>query len=258
MEVTLVLGGTMRYADNPRRPTHAICWAAALAAALAPATAQAQAGGDGKAGKKKPPGPVEVRFVDDSTMRVQLQDERIELETPHGKLLIPAADIHHIELAWRAPEDVAKRAAAAVADLGHKDFKRRQTATEELAALGEQALPFLLKAVESKDAEAARRVRDLLEKLRQTVPADRWEPRQHDVVVTEHSRYTGRLSVAALKVKTFQFGEQPLKLCDVRGLRFPGAPVEVRAMSSPPTVTPGVQINLPSVIPPPPQPALPR
>src|SRR5262249_36050421 len=153
-----------------------LCWALVFLG-VALGQAAAQTGGEGTKNpddnaKKaaKAPGMVVVRFVDDSTMRVQLQDERIELETPHGNLLIPVADIHQIEFASRTPEDVAKRAAVLVADLGHKDFKRRQAATDDLAALGERAYPALLTAVRVTDPEAARRARDLLEKVRQAAP----------------------------------------------------------------------------------------
>ncbi len=221
----------------------AVVTLAALAPAATLAGGDAPKGGDSKPGKKKSPDPVEVSFVDDSFMKVYLQDERIELETPHGKLLIPVKDIHHIELAWRAPEDVARRASAAVADLGHKDFKRRQAATDELIALGEQAIPYVLKAAGQKEAEVTRRVHDVLKKLRETVPAERWRPRPNDIVITEHAKYSGRLNVTALKVKTFQFGELQVKLCDLRGMRFP------RAARVPTATTYSMEPTLPQAVP---------
>jgi hypothetical protein len=219
----------MQTADRTNRhnPSLRFIVAAALMAALAQSVALAgdgPKGSDGKAGKKKPLAPVAVRFVDDSTMKVTFLEERIELETPHGKLLIPVADIHHVELASRTDEEAAKRAAAAVADLGHKDFKRRQAATEELAAIGADAYPALMETIKSADLEVSQRAKDLLEKIRQAGPPDRLLFRPFDVVHTEHSKYTGRINVATLKIRTFQFGEQPLRLCDVRGLYFQGGP----------------------------------
>jgi hypothetical protein len=177
---------------------------------------------------------VEVRFVDDSTMKLTLVDERIELETPHGKLLIPVADVRQIDFGWRIPDEVAKRIGTAVADLGHKDFKRRQTATDDLLEIGAQAYPALLKAAKHADAEVARRAQGLLEKIRQTVPAERLEIRPHDVIHTETSKIAGRISVSAFKVKTVQFGEQQLKLLDMRCMRTPLAVVVA------PTVTQGL------------------
>lgn len=61
-------------------------------------------------------------------MKVTLRDERLELETPYGKLLIPVADIQRIEFAWRVPDDVAKRIETALGDLGNEAFQRRQEA----------------------------------------------------------------------------------------------------------------------------------
>src|SRR4051812_26957227 len=86
------LEAPMQTADPTNRRTTflRVAVAAALAAALSPAAALAGDGpklSDGKADRKKAPGPVAVRFVDDSTMKVTFLDERIELETPHGKLL---------------------------------------------------------------------------------------------------------------------------------------------------------------------------
>jgi hypothetical protein len=257
----------MQTADSTRRPSSfpRAAAAAALAAVLFPAPALAGGKvkvydlpqGDVKVSKKLP-GPVVVHFVDDSTMKVTFLDERIELETPHGKLLIPVTDIHHIEFASRTPEDAAKRVTAAVADLGHKDFKRRQAATDELASLGEHAYAALVEAVKAPELETARRAKELMDRITQTVPADRLTVRPHDVVHTATSKYTGRINVAALKVKTFQFGEQPLRLCDVSVLHFQGnLPPHMAAY--PPTVgtsSLGGRAVPPTVnVPPPPLPA---
>lgn len=185
-----------------------------------------------KEGDKAPPaGAMEVQFIDDSTMKLTLREERIELVTPYGKLLIPIADIERIEVAFRLPDEVAKRIEAAVADLGKADFPRREAASAELQRLGLRAYPALLKAEKSHDAEVARRTRELLEKIRGDVTEDRLEIRTHDVIYTADSKFTGRISAASLKVDTFQFGAQQLKLSDVRELRSPGA-VDPEAMNA--------------------------
>lgn len=176
-------------------------------------------------------GAMEVQFIDDSTMKLTLREERIELITPYGKLLIPISDIERIEVAFRLPDEVAKRVEAAVADLGKADFPRREAATSELRRLSLRAYPALLKAEKSHDAEVARRVRELLEKIREEVPEERLEVRSQDVIYTADSKFTGRISAASLKVDTFQFGEQQLKLSDVRELRSPSA-VEPQAMNA--------------------------
>src|ERR1051326_3830192 len=43
----------------------------------------------------------DVSLADGSTVRITLVAESVELETKYGKLTIPAADIQHIEFAFR-------------------------------------------------------------------------------------------------------------------------------------------------------------
>jgi hypothetical protein len=166
---------------------------------------------------------VEVRCIDGSTMKLKLRDERLEFTTPYGKLLIPVRDIERIEVAFRIPEDVARRIEAAIADLGKTEFRTREAASAVLLELRERAYPALQKAEKSSDAEVARRARELLEKIREEVPAEHLVFPTDDVVYTAGSKNTGRLASEALKVHTFQFGEQQLKLADVRELRSPSA-----------------------------------
>ncbi len=178
--------------------------AAALLLAL-PLTAPLVGGQKGKApdekkeaakpAKKSPPAAiVEVQYIDDSTMKLTLRDERLELDTPYGKLLIPVRDIERIEMASRIPDEVGKRIETAIADLGKSDFHRREAASAELLELRERAYPALLKAEKSSDAEVVRRARALLEKIRAEVTEDRLEFRPHDVVYTAESRNTGRIA----------------------------------------------------------------
>src|SRR5689334_16488587 len=42
---------------------------------------------------------VEVRCMDDSTMKLKLLDERLEVVTKYGKLEIPATDVRRIDFA---------------------------------------------------------------------------------------------------------------------------------------------------------------
>src|SRR6476646_9430402 len=65
-----------------------------------------------------------VHFIDGSSMKLRLRDERIELTTPYGKLLIPVRDIERIEFATRIPNTLAKRIEATIAELGHEEFQR--------------------------------------------------------------------------------------------------------------------------------------
>src|SRR5262249_14378851 len=133
------------------------------------------------------------------------------------------AEIRRIEFATRVPDELAAKIAATVVNLGSNDYKTRETATAELAAAGAPAYPALLKATRSPDAEVRKRAEELLDKLRAEGPWDRLEWRPHDVIHTEHSKIAGRIAGSSLKVGTAQFGDQMMKLSDVRRLNLPGA-----------------------------------
>ncbi len=191
---------------------------------LALPTAPLGAGGSpADKGTRKPPAPapgaVEVRFTDDSILKLTLREDRVELKTPYGKLLVPVADIRHIEFATRLSPDVARRVRIAVANLGSTEFRLREEATAELLALREKAYPALLEATRGKDLEVARRASDLLEKVREVVPEDHLEIRKADVLQTDDSRISGHIEAAEWRADTVQFGEVRLKISDIRTLR---------------------------------------
>src|SRR5689334_6146502 len=68
---------------------------------------------------------VEVRFADDSTVKMSLQHSSIEVATRYGKLSVPVTEIRRIEFGLRIPDETAKRIATAVSQLGAPDFKQR-------------------------------------------------------------------------------------------------------------------------------------
>ena len=95
---------------------------------------------------------VEVRCIDGSTLKLTVRDERIEFITPYGKLLIPVRDIERIEVAFRIPEEVARRVEAAIADLGKADFQRREAACDTLL----EARACLSRSVKSREIPRCR------------------------------------------------------------------------------------------------------
>jgi hypothetical protein len=156
-------------------------------------------------------------------MKLSLLDERLRLKTKYGELLIPARDIQSIELATRIPEDVAKRIEAAIKRLASAEFDVRDAASAELFSYQERAYPALVQAQDNGDAEVAYRIEQLLDKLRQTVSAERLEIRERDLVATDDSTIAGMLDGEMLHVRSAQFGEQRLKLSDLASIRSPGA-----------------------------------
>jgi hypothetical protein len=162
---------------------------------------------------------VEVRCLDDSTMKLKLLDERLEVVTKYGKLEIPATDIRRIEFAARVPSEVTARVSLLISNLNHPDFEMREKATAELREFKERGYPLLVKAVKNSDPEISRRAEETVKYLQQRVPAAQLEAREMDVIHTDDCKITGKLSAASLRVQTSMFGEQALKLTDVRSLK---------------------------------------
>src|SRR5262245_33503810 len=135
---------------KPADPTHRVRAVRLVLGALLVALAGTAHGWEtvpakSKAGKELGPTPVEVCFIGGGGMKLAVLDERLEMNTAYGRLLIPVADVRRIEFGWRLADEVARKVEVAIADLGDESFKRRQAAFDELAALEEQAYPALLK-----------------------------------------------------------------------------------------------------------------
>jgi hypothetical protein len=168
------------------------------------------------------PAPVEVRFTDDSVLKLSLRDKVIRLNTRYGKLCIPVNDIRYIDFATRIPDAVARRIEIAVDSLGSPQYRIREAAGAELLELREKAYPALLQAAQHKDVEIVRRAEELLKRLRELVPQDQLEFRKDDMIRTADSRLTGQIEGEAIKAFTYQFGEVGLKPVHVRSLQFLG------------------------------------
>lgn len=162
---------------------------------------------------------VEVKCIDDSTLKLKLLDEKLELITKYGFLQIAVADIRRIEFGHRCPPDVVEKIVQSISKLGHPDFQTRERATADLKAYRERAYPFLLKALKHDDPEISRRADEAMKFIQSRVPAPQLELKETDVVYTEDSKFTGKLTTQVLRVNTMQFGDQQLKLADIRSLR---------------------------------------
>ncbi len=176
---------------------------------------------------------VEAKCVDDSTLKIRLLDDKLELVTKYGFLQIAVPDIRRIEFAHRCPPDVAEKIALAISKLGHPDFQVRERATADLKAFRERAYPYLLKAIKSDDPEVSRRADEAVKFIQAKVPAALLEPRENDIVYTEDSKFAGKLTAQTLRVSTNQFGDQSLKLADLRSLKS-GAGVAAEEMQNAP------------------------
>lgn len=166
-----------------------------------------------------PASDVEVRYIDDSVMKLKVLDDKLEVWTKHGTIHVAVADVRKIEFGSRTPPEVAEKVALAISNLGHPDYAARERASTELRGYRERAYSALLKATKHADPEVGRRADEGVKYLYGKVPAGLLEPREFDIVHTEDSKITGKLVTHSLRVSTFQFGDQQLKLADMRSLK---------------------------------------
>jgi thiol-disulfide isomerase/thioredoxin len=162
--------------------------------------------------------------ADGSTAQVTLRSATVELETKYGRLVIPVADIERIEFAFRLPEDVAQKIAAAVGRLANDAFEERETASKELREIGARAYPALQVASKTSDAEVARRAALLMSEIRAKASADDLKFPKKDRVQTADITASGRITSEALRVQTWFFGEADLKLVGLRAFQTGGVP----------------------------------
>ena len=167
-------------------------------------------------------------------MKLKLLDDKLELVTKYGFLQVAVADVRRIEFAHRCPPEVGEKIVLAISRLGHPDFPTRERATADLKSYRERAYPFLLKALKNDDPEVSRRADEAVKFIQAKVPPAQLEARDSDVVHTDDSKITGKLTAQTLRVSTSMFGEQALKLADVRTLRTGAAAVADEVINATP------------------------
>lgn len=199
-------------------------YAAMSAMFLTPALLSAQEPKTDAKGEKPPS--LEVRFTDNSVMKLVILDEFVDFATQYGKLKIPVKDIEKIEFGLRVPDQLKARIEAAIADLGAPDFKRREAASKILLELREKAYPFVVKATESSDSEVANRADELVKKLKDAIPPEMLKARDNDIIYTANSKITGKIDVATMKANSIQFGEVQVRLADVFAMSSKSTAVE--------------------------------
>jgi hypothetical protein len=171
---------------------------------------------------------IEAELVANGRLQMVLDFERVEMESPYGRLSIPVSQIRTIELATRLSPELHKQIDELIFKLGSVDFGVREEAVKELLAMQEKAYPSVVLATKHADLEVARRAQELVVRIQGMLPPEKLEVREWDVITTPHSKLSGKIIGDVFKVETLQFGPQPLKLSDVRSIRslLAEAPVE--------------------------------
>lgn len=160
----------------------------------------------------------EVHTVDESVFRAVLLESQLELTTTYGPLVIPCREIRRIDVGIRITPEEQKRIDQALTQLTGPDRKDRVAGREAVVALGEKAIPSIRRIKRSvTDPEVLSGLTDLESRLLDSVRTDgRKDVSDRDSIVTDGSTFVGRLTVQELRVQTQAFGEQKLKITDLR------------------------------------------
>jgi hypothetical protein len=182
-----------------------------------------------QAAKKKPPNPneVEIRLSDGSRVRMLILQKTIDIETKYGRLTAPTTDLRRIEFGIRPPPEVALRVDDAIKRLNHESFQEREKAVKELVTIGAPAYLALHRAAKTKEAEVAQRANLALEQIRKKIPESKLRIREDDMIQTAEFTVVGRVLNSTITAKSAIFGESPLNVTDLRGIRWMGHMAEV-------------------------------
>jgi hypothetical protein len=173
------------------------------------------------------PAEVVVHFHDGSVVRRVMVQDRLEVTTRFGKLTVPFAEVLRIEFGLHVTEETAKKRDEALKDLASDNFQRRQAGSDTLLSLGRFAYPSLLALTRDKDLETTRRAEGLLERIRETVPAEQLELRAEDVVRTKDCTLTGRIQTTTLRGRAESLGDVHLNLAELRFVQAAGCEARV-------------------------------
>ncbi|HZZ79915.1 MAG TPA: hypothetical protein VFE62_15455 [Gemmataceae bacterium] len=167
--------------------------------------------------------PVDVHFLNGSTVRLQILSEKIDVETPYGKLAVPIKDVLAIEFGLHLPEGHAVKIDAAIKKLNSGDFREREKAAATLVDLGPYSYGAVVDASNSKEAEIAVRAKVVMQKLQAKFPGKDLKVKTDDRVVTPTFPIVGRIVTQSVKAKADYFGAVELSLADMRTLRTMGS-----------------------------------
>lgn len=166
---------------------------------------------------------VDVKLADESSMKLRLCEDRLDLETKFGKLSVPLADVRKIEFGFRVSDDMAKQIEQAVANLGSSQYRVREEAGSVLFSLRDKAYPALAKtAAEATDPEMVKRAGEIADRIKALVPESKLTQPDYDTVTTDDCKFTGKILKQQFKAKSFTFGEVTLKLADTAHLTVIG------------------------------------
>jgi hypothetical protein len=172
--------------------------------------------------RKTPPNSndVEVRFRDESVVRMTILQESLDVVTKYGKLTIPVKEIRRIDFGVHLADGLGKKIEAYIIDLGSKSFRDRENASKQLLALGPKAYAAVVEAARHKDPEINQRAQMLLKRLREQYTAEQLHVRENDLIQTTEFPVIGRVVSPTLRARTAYFGEPEIPLAQLRSIRW--------------------------------------
>jgi hypothetical protein len=164
-------------------------------------------------------GQCEVRFTDESVVRMLILQDKLDVDTKYGKLTVPTSDIVKIDFGIHIPAELEKKITQAIEDLGSENYKTREAAVKDLVGWGPYAYPQVYKASKSDQPEVQKRASIALEKLKTKHSAKNLRTREEDVIVTANFTVVGRITTPTVRAKAENFGELDLQLTKLRAVR---------------------------------------
>lgn len=163
----------------------------------------------------------EIHASDESSIRASILDSTLELNTSFGQLVIPVKDVRKIEIGSRMSEEEIKAVNSAISKLIDADRKTRLLGREAVIAIDWKALPALRRTKKTiTDPEILAGINDVESRLVSTLKEKgEKEIADRDTIQTDGSTFVGTIAASHLKILTGPFGEQKIKVSDIRSGR---------------------------------------
>lgn len=126
----------------------------------------------------------------------------LEFKTSYGTLKIPASDLVSMRFKFRTTDDERKTMLNAIEGLGSNHYPVRVESENTLKNAGKFAYPFILKRAKDKDLERARRIADLLTKIKETYAEKELNFPETDTFTTKETKVIGEIQLKNMTINT--------------------------------------------------------
>lgn len=205
-----------------------------------PPKAEADAEEEAVEVSRTPPPPLGPKFIrlhlqDGSVISGDLAVSEVTVETQFGQLVVPIDKIRSFAPGLDSNTKLDEQIQGLIKDLGSDDYKTREQAHKDLAAMGRKVQKELEKFAADENAEVKRHVTEILKEFEEAADESEEEavsdneplPRL-DTVVTTDFTVLGRVSPAEFQIQS-KYGPLTIQLADIaRGERDTGGRESLR------------------------------